>query len=127
MAAGFTGWHAPGSRDPQQGAHRSAQTRDDDFHTVAPDGCAGLLQWWFITPVRREEHNAANSMPYEAVDEVVDDHLQRLGPQRQRPREREMVLGTPDPYRRGAQGVEALGEEGSQAIGEDSVSVERQV
>ena len=102
MPAGFAGWHAPGSRDRQQGADRSAQTWHDDCYIVAPAGCAGLLQWWFITPVRREEHDAAESVPHEAVDEVVDDHLQRLGPQRQRPREREMVLRAPDPYRRGA-------------------------
>src|ERR671925_2232304 len=81
MPAGFAGWHAPGSRDRQQGADRSAQTWDDDCHIVAPAGCAGLLQWWFITPVRREEYDAAESVPHEAVDEVMDDHLQRSGPQ----------------------------------------------
>src|SRR3954447_20331836 len=117
-------WGLP---DLQQSAQSNAETRDDDCDTVVPAACTGLYQWPFIGAVRREEHDAAEAMPGEAVNEVVDDHLQRLGPERQRPGEREMVLRAPHSDRRGTQAAEALGEESSEAIAEDRVGVERQV
>jgi hypothetical protein len=63
----------------------------------------------------------------QAVDDVADDHLQRLGSQGERAREREMVLRAAQPQGRGADRVEALGHQRSEPIAEHSVGVERQM